>query len=175
MRPVSLVRGAWHTGIWYCNGEAVIHVFSANPVQPCLLVAKRIPGLPAEWQNFILCLALHVTLPLIPLGVERWFSGQVEEKSAVLTAAMYSLAIGLSSRSVAIFGWGLIQGIIFSAAFGFLSKTPHLQSADYFAYLAILLIMCLHIIERYNRHVIDQTPFLEFHGQFTQVPVKGGT
>jgi F0F1-type ATP synthase membrane subunit c/vacuolar-type H+-ATPase subunit K len=125
-------------------------------------VAKAIPGLPSEWQNFLFCFALHVTLPLLPLGIEFWFSGRVDEKSAVLTAAMYSIAIGLSSRNLALFGLGLIQGVIFSAAFGFLSKTPHLQSADIGAYCAIGFIMTVHVIERYNRHVIDQAPFLEF-------------
>jgi len=127
------------------------------------VVAKAIPGIPSEWQNFLFCLALHVTLPLLPLGIEWWFSGAVGEKSAVLTAAMYSLAIGLSSRNIALFGLGLIQGLIFSAAFGFLAKNPHLNQADFASYIAIAIIMIVHIIERYNRHVVDQVPFLEFH------------
>jgi hypothetical protein len=105
---------------------------------------------------------LHVTLPLLPLLIERWFSGQVEEKSVVLTAAMYSLAIGLSSRSIALFGLGILQGVMFSAAFGFLSKTNHLYQADLGAYIAIVFIMMVHVIERFNRHVIDRAPFLEF-------------
>ena len=126
-------------------------------------MAKRIPGVSLEWQNFLFCIALHVTLPLMPLGIEKWFSGQVEEKSVVLTAAMYSLAIGLSSRNIGLFGLGLMQGILFSAAFGFLSKNPHLEKADSFSFCAILFIMFVHIVERYNRHVIDRAPFLEFH------------
>lgn len=126
---------------------------------------KAIPGIPSGWQNFLFCVALHVTLPLLPLGIELWFSGKVEEKSAVLTAAMYSMAIGLSSRNLALFGLGLIQGVLFSAAFGFLAKNPHLESANIGAYGAIGIIMTVHLVERYNRHVIDQAPFLEFHTQ----------
>ena len=98
----------------------------------------------------------------MPLVIEKWFTGVIEQKSAVLTAAMYSMAIGLSSRSLGIFGLGLIQGVLFSAAFGFLAKNPNLEKADIFSYGAIALIMLLHIAERYNRHVFDQTPFLEF-------------
>jgi F0F1-type ATP synthase membrane subunit c/vacuolar-type H+-ATPase subunit K len=138
-------------------------------------VAKEIPGIPPEWQNFLFCCLLHVTLPLLPLGIEYWFSGQVDEKSAVLTAAMYSMAIGLSSRNLALFGFGLIQGVLFSAAFGFLAKTPHLQSANLGAYAAIVFIMAVHVAERYNRHVVDQAPFLEFHANLnakTLPPVK---
>lgn len=131
---------------------------------------KEIPGIPPEWQNFLFCCLLHVTLPLLPLGIELWFSGRVDEKTAVLTAAMYSMAIGLSSRNLALFGLGLLQGVVFSAAFGFLSKTPHLHSADVVAYAAIIFIMTVHVLERYNRHVIDQAPFLEFHANLNAKP-----
>lgn len=103
-----------------------------------------------------------MTLPLVPLVLEQWFSGHIEAKSATLTAAMYSMAIGLSSRSVALFGLGVLQGVAFSAAFGFLSTQKELAQADLFSYGAILSIMLFHSFERYNRHVIDQAPFLEF-------------
>ena len=125
-------------------------------------MAKPIPGIPSEWQNFLFCVALHLTLPLMPLVIERWFTGQIEEKSAVLTAAMYSMALGLSSRNIAIFGMGLLAGILFSAAFGFLCQTNHLEKADSWSYTVIIAIMIFHAIERYNRHVVDQAPFLEF-------------
>ena len=125
-------------------------------------MVRKIPGLPIEWENFVFCLILHLTLPLVPLALEQWFSGHIEAKSATLTAAMYSMAIGRSSRSVALFGLGVLQGLAFSAAFGFLSTQNELAHADSFSYSAILLIMIFHSIERYNRHVIDQAPFLEF-------------
>ena len=98
----------------------------------------------------------------MPLGLERWFSGHIEAKSAVLTAAMYSLAIGLSSRSILIFGLAIVSGFAFSAAFGFLSKTPILENADTASYAAIVFISIFHTMERYNRHVVDKIPFLEF-------------
>lgn len=84
---------------------------------------------------------------------------------------MYSMAIGLSSRSVLLFGLGLFQGIIFSAAYGALvhalanaapGHTPHLERADMGSCVAIILIMLFHIVERYNRHVVDEAPFFEF-------------
>jgi len=75
-----------------------------------------------------------------------------------------SIAIGLSSRNLALFGLCILSGLLFSAAFGFLSTTPHgLHNANIGAYIAIAIIMFVHGIERYNRHVIDQAPFLEFH------------
>jgi len=105
-------------------------------------VAKAIPGVPYEWQNFLFCLLLHISLPLLPLGLELWFSGKIDERSVVLTAAMYSIAIGLSSRNLALFGLCILSGLLFSAAFGFLSTTPHgLHNANIGAYIAIAIIM----------------------------------
>jgi hypothetical protein len=123
---------------------------------------KSISGLPVRWQNFLISLTLHLGLPLLPLGLERWFSGHVEVKSVALTAALYSMAIGLSSRSVGLFGLGVLMCVAFSAAFGFLSKQPELASADIFSYIAIFFIFTCHAIERYNRHVVDEAPFFEF-------------
>lgn len=123
---------------------------------------KKIDGLPSEWQHFSFAVLLHLMLPLLPLGLERWFAGHVEAKSAVLTAAMYSLAIGLSSRNVLIFGLSILSGVAFSAAFGYLSKTATLENADILSYCAIALILVFHTLERYNRHVVDKRPFLEF-------------
>lgn len=80
------------------------------------------------WQDFLFCMALHLTLPLVPLGLEHWFSGHVEAKSVALTAALYAMAIALSSRNLAFLG----------------------------------LVFVLHALERFNRHVTDRMPFLEY-------------
>ncbi len=125
-------------------------------------MSKRLTGLPPEWQNFFMCVSLHLALPLLPLGLEKWITGHVDAKSAALTAAMYSLALGFSSKNLFIFALGVLQGVIFSAAFGALSKTPTLEYANNASYLAILLILTVHALERYNRHVFDKLPFLEF-------------
>lgn len=124
--------------------------------------AGRIAGISKAWQNFFISLVLHLGLPLLPLVLERWFSGHIESKSAALTAALYSMAIGLSSRNVALFGTSICICVTFSAAFGFLSKDPELVAADTLSYIVIGLVFVVHAIERYNRHVIDQQPFFEF-------------
>ena len=114
------------------------------------------------WQDFLFCIALHLTLPLLPLGLEHWFTGHIETKSVALTAALYAMAIGLSSRNLAFLGLGIVAGFICSAVFGFLSVQPELAHADTFAYAVILMVFVLHAIERFNRHVTDRVPFLEF-------------
>ena len=144
------------------QGENALDVEPGSDKAKQRIRAGRIAGIPKAWQNFFISLVLHLGLPLLPLLLERWFSGRIESKSAALTAALYSMAIGLSSRSVALFGIGICMCVAFSAAFGYLSRDPKLIAADTSSYIAIGAIFLVHAIERYNRHVIDQRPFFEF-------------
>lgn len=50
-------------------------------------MARSIPGVPDHWQNFGLCLMFHITLPLLPLGLEVWRTANVTAGSATLFGA----------------------------------------------------------------------------------------
>lgn len=114
------------------------------------------------WQNFFVSLYLHIALPLLPLGLELWFSGSVQPKSAVLTAALYLMAIGISSQNMATFAAYNLLSLAFSAAFGFLSVSVELYAADQYAYVAIGTAAAVHIRERYFRHVKERIEFFKF-------------
>ena len=114
------------------------------------------------WQNFLACLALHMMLPLLPLLLEWWFSGKIESKSAALTTALYLMAIGLSSRHVAMFSFCILLGFLFSAASGYLSTTAGLGYAKEISCVTIVFVFISHIIERYIRHVKKKRLFFEF-------------
>jgi len=116
------------------------------------------------WQNFLVCIALHMLLPLLPLLLELWFAKTIEAKSAALTAALYAMAIGLSSRYVALLGAGIVLGFIFAATFGYLSTepVPMLENARSASGVAVAFMFAMHIIERYYRHVVDSEEFFEF-------------
>lgn len=115
-----------------------------------------------RWQNFLISVVLHLGIPLFPRMLEKWFSGAIEARSAALTAALYSMAMGLSSRSVALFGFGIAGSFVFSAVFGFLSRDPDLIYAKIFSYGAIGIVFALHGGERFARHVVAGDPFCEF-------------
>ena len=115
-----------------------------------------------RWQNSLISVVLHLGIPLFPLILEKWFSGAIEARSAALTAALYSMAMGLSSRFVALFGFGIAASFLLSAIFGFLSRDPELIHAKIFSYGAIGIVFALHAGERYARHVIVGDPFFEF-------------
>jgi len=128
-------------------------------------MANRVKGLPPHWEEYLLCLLLHMALPFLPLLFEMLFSSSnaVSEKSLMLFSAMYALSIGLSSNSKLMFGFTIVISIFFSVAFGVVAgggnSIPNSVTYSYFALFGIFII---HGIERYNRHVIDQTPFWDF-------------
>lgn len=127
-------------------------------------MARSIPSLPDHWQNFCLCLIFHISLPLLPLGLELWRTGAVTASSATLVASMYAVSIGVSSRDKLLFGLGIIIAIIFATAFGTClgPQQPGLPESVSLSLYSIGLMMLCHIFERYNRHVVDRTPFWTF-------------
>jgi len=136
---------------------------SATVAETRLRSGRRIPGLPDYWENYLLCLLFHMLLPLLPLALELWQIGNVSEKSLTLAASMYSIAIGVSSRSQLFFGITIVISIILAVAYGIASGPQQpLPRSGTFAFGSICTVFILHTLERYNRHIVDKLPFLEF-------------
>lgn len=125
---------------------------------------KRIPALPDEWGDFFTCILLHMLLPLLPLLIETWLKGLPTESTAAITASMYSIAIGLSSRNKAMLGLCILISIIFSVVFGIVSAstTPQLSNVRFYSGISMFFVFLIHVFERYNRHVVDCIPFWDF-------------
>lgn len=126
---------------------------------------KRIPGINKEWTDFLTCLLLHMLLPLLPLVFESALSGGAPSGSTLaITAALYAMAIGLSSENKAMFGLCILIGVIFSVVYGVLSVPSHKDIAGIIpgSSISIALVFLIHACERYNRHVVDCRPFLAF-------------
>lgn len=137
------------------------------------LVKKGIPEIPEHWENYLLCILLHMMLPLLPLFLEYWLTNVVSEKSMTLSAAMYTISIGISSKSKFIFGLTIVSSILFAAAFGIVvGKSPEisqlsgggeiLSKSTIISLCGIVIVFFLHLLERFNKHIIDRNPFLEF-------------
>lgn len=137
----------------------------------------RVPSCPEHWQNYLLCVLLHMVLPLFPIGMELWRTGTVTNASITLAASMYAIGIGLSSRSRLLFGLALVASLAFAFAYGAAvgnasMGTPNssagqanplpLPYATAAAWCGIVAFFVAHALERLNRHVIDREPFLEF-------------
>jgi len=139
-------------------------------------------GIPLHWEHFITCILLHLLIPLIPLILELIFTSSLSTKSLTLIAAVYSITIGKSTSSSAQFAISIIISLIFSACYGItvasqkalemintgaennnqpINYMTEIQYLDVISGLAILMIFILHIMERYNKHIVDRIPFLE--------------
>ena len=124
---------------------------------------KRIPSPSREWQNFLLSIFLHLTLPLLPLILELWATQSISVGTMTLAASMYTIAIGVSSRNPALFGLAILLSIILAAAFGYAATEGNpLPFSIHISGGAILLVFVLHLGERYNRHVAEKHAFLRF-------------
>lgn len=155
--------------------------------------AGRVKGVPYHWQQFFLCALFHLLWPMVPLALEFWGTGTVKVTSVTLSASMYSLSVGRSSRNILQFGVAILQSSVFAVAFGraalaaatsvpgvaggatqaagatgavsgaSASSTPGaFAGSEYLAAVAMGLLLLVHLVERYNRHVVERAPFLEF-------------
>ena len=135
--------------------------------------AFRLPGLPYYWENFFASLILHLSLPLLPLAIEQIQTGGITEKSLTLAAAMYTISIGVSSRSRLMFAMTVAASIFYAFLYGIVisksspdSVVGQASVADHVirraTTLGIISVFLAHAGERFNRHVVDRAPFLEF-------------
>jgi hypothetical protein len=122
-------------------------------------------SLSGAWSQFIPCLLFHLLMPLVPLFLERLLEGHFQEKTLVITAAMYAIALAISSRWQWFVFAGLFVSIVYSAIFGALSYAARVHQvfeAGSMAEYAILVLLVIHTIERFGRHVRAKEPFFEF-------------
>lgn len=116
-------------------------------------------------QNFLAALILAIFLPLVPLIMDAWHFKALSITVVTLTAAMYGVSIGISSNNAAIFGLGIILGLIFSMAYGMsLADPKSLTDCADWGIIAIGAMVLCHGVERFNRHVSKREPFFVFGG-----------
>ncbi|MBK5073626.1 hypothetical protein I2492_09940 [Budviciaceae bacterium CWB-B4] len=133
---------------------------SITPKKP-----KAIKGPSPEFIEFLTCIILHMLVPLLPLILELWKThGTATDATLAITASMYSISIGLSSRNKAIFSFCIFISILFSMAFGFIlsNAADSLPLVKYGSFATILLVFGIHACERYNKHVVECVPFWNF-------------
>ncbi len=126
----------------------------------------RVPGLSPYWQDYFVCLLFHMLLPLMPLTLEYAFTAGIRPSTAHLTASLYAISLGASSRNKLLFALGVMVGFFFAASFG-QTVAAELQVGPapgvlVYPLAAIVFIFMVHAFERYNRHVVDRTPYWDF-------------
>ena len=137
-------------------------------------MADKIRRLNPDWNDFILCILLHFFIPFLPIFLEYFFTKTVSDQNLIIFISIYSLSMGLSSRNIIIAILCFIVSIFFSSFYGFTSNSTDAQQnfISIWAVLGILaLIIIPHLIERYNRHYIEQEIFLKW--QLSKNKIRG--
>lgn len=143
---------------------------SAEPIRQ-ISPKRRVPGMPDHWQQFFACVIFHMILPFSPILIEFFLmNNPISEKSITLSASMYVLSIGVSSRNILIFCAASVISVAFAVAFGFISAPQILpnqipSNLNLITLMFMVAISIPYISERYNRHVVSQEPFLIFMSQ----------
>jgi len=117
---------------------------------------------------------LHFFIPFLPIFLEYFFTKTVSDQNLIIFISIYSLSMGLSSRNIIIAILCFIVSIFFSSFYGFTSNSKDAQQnfISIWAGLGILaLIIIPHLIERYNRHYIEQEIF--FKWQLSKTKLRG--
>jgi hypothetical protein len=123
---------------------------------------SKIPGIPNYWENFWVSILLHLLLPLFPLAIELIQNGIISKNSLVLAASMYTISIGVSSRSRLMFAFTIATSVFYAFLYGIVSGQSTTTIAEPASIIGILATFIVHAGERYNRHVVDRAPFWEF-------------
>lgn len=144
-------------------------------MQPQQSPPKARFDLPEHWQQFLLCLLFHLLLPLAPIAIEYFTIGYMKTSTLTISAAMYAISIGTSSKSPLEFGLYIAGSFIFAVMFGVHSANESIIPAERLntalsvwnnsktsAVLFMVLVVVIHGFARYNRHIVFRQPFWEF-------------
>ena len=127
--------------------------------------------IPDHWQHYLVCLLFHLLLPLLPIGIEYFITGYLKTSTLTISAAMYAISIGTSSKSILEFGVCIAGSFIFAVMFGTntafevgapIEKLIVWNNSKTSAIVFIIVVLVFHAVARYNRHVLLRQPFWEF-------------
>lgn len=123
---------------------------------------KRIVSV--NWQHFSASFVCAILFPLLPLAIELFVSGNISDKSVLISSIMYCSAISLASDSVFVFVLGFLLSIVLSMAFGitFYNNQIAPDGSHAISFIAIIFFGFSHGVQRYNQHVIRGEDFIIF-------------
>ena len=100
-----------------------------SPPPPAKKEAWR--ELPLNWQHFLASIIFVVVFPLLPVLIEWWQSSyQVGSKTLTITVALWTIAVGVSSKQMFTFAVCVFISVIFAVVFGVAVSQGLEQSAS---------------------------------------------
>jgi hypothetical protein len=127
--------------------------------------------MPAPWQQFSVSIIFIVLVPLAVLLLDVFIKHQIPDGDLFLTFAIYLVATGASSRSIAILAASIALGAAYFIAYGVAAAAPeacpppetsHTTAGYFFRYGSPVIFTAICAAERYNRHVVETEKFWDF-------------
>lgn len=116
--------------------------------------------LPKRWQNFLSCSIVYLIIPLCPIIFSLIKNNKVSESDILLSAAMYTITIAISSKERMVFWFGFLAGLVLSFAYGNAANPEEsIGNGRLFGVISICLFFSLHLLERYYRHILYNEDF----------------
>ncbi|MGO9444461.1 MAG: hypothetical protein ACLPXB_06730 [Thiobacillaceae bacterium] len=115
-------------------------------------------------EEFLSAVLMHLFLPLVPLGLEFWFTGKLGASGLAMATAMYAIGIGNTTKFRPAFAVYLIMGFVFAAVYGYTVSqgTRGPSNATDAARYSLLFVFGSHLAERFRRHVFQKELFWGF-------------
>ena len=117
-----------------------------------------------SWENFGVCILLQIILPLLPILLEHCFTKEIQTTSLFISASLYSVAIGTSSKRIFIFSLSLVVLVTLAISYSFLMNDKTDDSTYSQITIGLISILLLfYLFERFTIHVINKSPFFNFN------------
>jgi hypothetical protein len=132
------------------------------PTQVRAGLARMRPIAGKPFQSFLGSLLLIIVLPLLPLLFEFLAVNGVKDETKAITAAMYAVGIGFTTRVPLLCYAGILVAILMSFVFGLdVSGRPNPLVGGW-PIVCIAIFAVGHAAERFKLHAIDGQPLFEF-------------
>lgn len=111
-------------------------------------------------QEYGVCIIFNLLIPLLPIFLEKYFTGSISSPSMMISAAIYSVAVGNASSYKLLFAISILIGMIFSACFGvaMIEGTKEIlpKSSYTLAAVSIVAILTISLAEKYATYIVEK-------------------
>lgn len=112
--------------------------------------------------NFIAAVVFYQLVPLVPLWFEFYHTQDIKQDSYILCAAMYSFAIGFSSKHLGQLSVCFLLGLLLAGCYKGNTNVSALPLTHSLITLALALVFVVHLFERFKRHITNGELFFNF-------------
>lgn len=109
-------------------------------------------------QEYGTCILLHLVMPLLPLILEKIFTGEISPATLMMATSIYAITVGNLLKQKFFTVLSLLIGIIFAVAYGITiaeGSIPLPPNTNILAFSSILFIFVISLTEKFAVHITN--------------------